>query len=409
MDSTDKDGISDADWDDTVAAICAPTPIDPRRGVPSASAMERIDACPGSWLASTLCPPSPDNADSTKGTRIHAALETGDTSSLSADESEMADMCRLQTNVLLEAWSTPDVVPAMHREQRLGLTVLGGVVEVTDATTARLVCTGQADVVYLDVDRALVIDYKTGRGDYEHAAGNAQLRTLASLVARRYRVSSVRVAIVQPWAGRPTVADFDAEALEAAHLWLGDVLVKALRATPADLVPGEWCKWCPAKATCPALRDVALAPVERLTISLPADDKVARQALFARAMELPADGLARLMRGLRLVSWYTDAIEGAAKVRAKDDEAFQAFYTLKPGVIRERITDLGLVWPRLEALGVTGDAFAKACSLTKSALTELVRTTTGHKGKALAAVLDGVLDGATESKETAKQLQEVKA
>jgi hypothetical protein len=295
----------------------------------------------------------------------------------------------------------------MHREVRYGLTVLGGVVEVTDATTARLVCTGQADLVVVEHGRAFLCDYKSGRGDYEHAAGNAQLRTLASLVARRYRVSSVRVAIVQPWAGQPTVADFDAEALEAAHEWLGSALGKAMRATPADLCAGDWCKWCPAKATCPALRDTALAPVERLTMSLPADDKVARQALFARAMELPADGLARLMRGLRLVAWYSDAIEGASKARAKDDEAFQAFYTFKPGVVRESITDLGMVWPRLEALGVTGDAFAKACSLTKSALTELVRTVTGHKGKALAATLEGILVGATESKETAKQLQEV--
>jgi hypothetical protein len=220
-------------------------------------------------------------------------------------------------------------------------------------------------LVVVERGRAIVIDYKTGRGDYEHAAGNAQLRTLASLVARRYRVASVRVAIVQPWAGQPTVADFDAEALEAAHEWLADVLVKALRATPQDLRAGEWCHWCPANARCTTFRETALAPVERLTMSLPSDDKTARAALFARAMELPADVHARLMRGLRLVAWYSDAIEGAAKVRAKDDAEFQAFYHLEEGDKVREVTDTGAVFGLLEAHGLTQEAFLSSCVTIK--------------------------------------------
>jgi len=385
--------------------------IDPRRGVPSASAMDRIQHCTGSWLASTLCPPSPDNADSVKGTRIHKALESGDFSSLDSDELATAEMCQQQAQSLVIDWlgGHEESADARYHEQRLGLTVLGGVVEVTDETTAKLVCTGQADSIHISGHGALIIDHKTGRGEYEHAAGNAQLRTLASLVARRYRLKHVRVAIVQPWAGKPTVADFDAEALEQAHDWLGDVLLKAFKATPDDLHPGDWCHWCPAKATCKALREVALEPVTRMaTPALPADEKTARKALFARAMELPADSLAALVRGLKLVSWYADAIEGAAKTRADNDAEFQVFYTLKPGVVRESITDLGIVWPRLEALGVTGESFAKACSLTKSALATLVKEATGLKGKALEAEIDKILEGATEKKETAKQLQEAK-
>lgn len=255
----------------------------------------------------------------------------------------------------------------IHRELRLGLTPLGGVVEVTPECKARFVCTGQADVIAISDDglRACIIDTKTGRGDYEHAAGNAQLRTLASLVARRYRAQSVRVAIVQPWAGRPTVADFDAEALEHAHYWLGNVLVKAMRATPGDLNAGDWCKWCPAKATCPALRETALEPVERMTISLPADDKVARQALFARAMDLPADALARYMRGLRMVAWYSDAIEGAAKTRAKDDVEFQQFYHLEEGDEVREVTDTGAVFGLLQPHGLTESALLEKCVTIK--------------------------------------------
>ena len=97
----------------------------------------------------------------------------------------------------------------------LGMTTIGGGIEVNKETTARLMITGQADVIARSGNRAIVIDYKTGRGETQPADSNAQLRGLAVLVALWYRskgitLDSVRVAIVAPWQGPPTVADFDA-------------------------------------------------------------------------------------------------------------------------------------------------------------------------------------------------------
>lgn len=299
----------------------------------------------------------------------------------------------------------------VFREIRLGLTTLGGVVTVTDETRVPLLFTGQADVIAISDDgkRAMVIDTKTGRGDYKHAAENEQLRSLAILVAKRFRCSTVRVAIVQPWAGRPTVADFDQAAINAGFIWLFDVLGKADRATPADLKAGDWCQWCKARAACPELRAKALVPVHSpLTLRLPEDDKTARAALFARAMELDAETLASYMRDLRLMGWVASAIEGAAKTRAKDDPAFQQFYRLKPGVVREKIVDVGAVFQRVAALGVSADEFTAACSLTKTELESMVRKATLTKGAALKSRMAEVLAGATEAKETSTQLEEVK-
>lgn len=297
----------------------------------------------------------------------------------------------------------------IFRELRLGLTTIGGVIVVTDETTIPFVCTGQADVIAISDDgtRGFVIDTKTGRGEYEHATGNAQLRTLAVLVAKRWRLESVRVAIVQPWAGKPTVADYDYASLAASAAWLGGVLHRVNGATPDNLNAGDWCHYCKAKATCPKLQEKALAPIDRMTMQLPADDKTARAALFARAMECDADTLAGLYKGLRLVGWWVAAIEGAAKTRAKDDVEFQRYFRLKPGVVREKIVDVQTVFTRVNALGVPAAEFTAECDLTKSALESMVRKATGLKGRDLKAQIETILNGATESKETAPQLEEV--
>lgn len=387
------------------------TIIDPRRGVPSASSMERLDRCPGSWLATKDLPEDDDSEDAASGTRIHKALETGDMSDLQGDEWETAEMCKDQGYKVHDAWlnESPDFAVV---EERLGLTAVN-VLTVTNESTESFLFTGQADMVVVEGKRGLVIDYKTGRGEVEEAAKNKQLLALAVLVARRYKLTDVRVAIVQPWAGKPSVADYDAPALYRANKWLLSRLEAAKNATPDDLCAGDWCKYCKAKATasgvCPALKETALEPVERMTMGLTSQsDETTRAALFARAMECDADILARLMKGLKLLGWYAAAIEGAAKKRAADDADFQRHYRLKPGVVRETITDVSLVFQRVHELGITADTFAANCKVTKGAVETMVRSACGVKGSALKAKVKEVLAGAAEAKETSATLEVVK-
>lgn len=354
---------------------------DPRRGLPSASAMDRLEACPASWHASKgLLDSSTEDAES--GTRIHKALETGDTSELLPDELDTFEMCQDQRQQIVEAWYGSDPghgVLDPFLEVRLGLTNIGGVVEVTDETTATLRFTGQADVIAIAGKRGLVLDYKTGRGDYEHATGNRQLRALAALAARRWRLDSVRVAIVQPWAGKPTVADFDKQGLADAFDWLSRTLERVNAATPEDLNPGEHCKWCCSKAVCPAFREAALEPVSNMAINLPGDPETARSALFARAMELAPDSLARLVRGLKLVGWYQSAIEGAARLRAESDVEFQQYFRLTPGSEVREITDAQAAFDLASKHGVSTSAFMECVKVGVGALEGVLREASGPK------------------------------
>jgi hypothetical protein len=108
-----------------------------------------------------------------------------------------------------------------------------------------------------------------------------------------------------------------------------------------------------------------------------------------------------------LMGMFVEAHKAAFRRRVEAGEI--PGYRMKPGQMREKITDVGRVWAKCEGLGVKAEDFTGACSVTKDALKTLLRDATGAKGKALDATIKDVLHGATESKETAQQIEEVKA
>ena len=369
---------------------------DERHGVPSASAMRRISNCPPSFkLASYFQDPGSDEA--TTGDRIHAALETLNTDGLTADDLQTFEMCLDQKNELLNNWIGEEMDYQVFKEVRLGLTTLGLVRDVTPKTTWKLRFSGKADFVAVYGEGALIVDYKTLHGDHDHASENDQLRALAVLVALRHGVSQVRVAIVQPWKGKPTVADFDRPALEAATAWLYDTLNREEVSTPDQANAGDWCKWCPARVNCEAFTRTTLAVAETAIMQLPADDETARKAMFARAAELPDGELAARYRGLKMLGWYVNAVEGNVRMRAAENGTFAAnHYHLVEGKPREAIEDVAMVWTRMEQLGVKAEDFTRECKTSKKAVLGLLRAATGEKGKALESMAKGVLEGAVK-------------
>ena len=368
--------------------------IDERFGVPSASAMRRISHCPPSFrLASYFKDPGSDEA--TTGDRIHAALETLNTDGLTADDLQTFEMCLDQKNELLNNWIGEEMDYQVFKEVRLGLTTLGLVRDVTPKTTWKLRFSGKADFVAVYGEGALIVDYKTLHGDHDHASENDQLRALAVLVALRHGVTQVRVAIVQPWKGRPTVADFDKAALDAATSWLYDTLHREEVSTPDQANAGDWCKWCPARVNCEAFTRTTLAVAETAIMQLPADDETARKAMFARAAELPDNELAARYRALKPISWYVSAVEGNVRMRAAENGSFAAeYFRAVEGKPRDNITDVEAVWRNLSDMGVDPALFAASCKITKKAIEALVRGATGFKGKELRAAIERATEGA---------------
>lgn len=358
-------------------------------------------------------PPDEGNEDAASGTRIHAVLAyEADVSTLNATEEETLEMCLRDNKQVIADWVGYDghaVPDKCMLETRLGLTPEGTVEIATKE--GKYIFTGQADAILIKGSRALVIDYKTGRNETTKAIDNPQLAALAVLVwmFSNQRVTSIRVAIIQPWAGKPSICDYGENALKLAKSWLIETLRAAAASTPDDARTGDHCHYCRAKVACQAYKTAALNQIEivqPMTIA-GMDDETQRKALFARAMELPAPSLAGAVKGLSMVKRYVAAIEGAARMRAADDAEFQRHYTLREKRGRRTITDVQKVFVQCSKHGVTAEQFTAACSVPMGDIKDLLRAATGEKGKNLDALTDAVLEGAVEFGKPTFELTEV--
>lgn len=372
---------------------------DLRHGLPSASAFERLVECPPSH-AMSLGIEDTESAAAASGTRIHAVL-AGEAviSTLSPDEEQTHDMCRAQADALIAEHITSDVVE-MLTEVRLGLTHFGRAVVVSNKAQQSLRFTGQADLIIIDNGHALIIDYKTGRGDTADAVDNHQLMALAALVSLHKPITSATVAIVQPWAGKPTVAQYDTETLRAAETKLIKTLNLAEQATAADAVAGDHCKWCRAKMVCPAFQAAALSVTDAIvpdTIS--GTDEQVKAQIFARMGDHTSMSNEMLIRiqegGRKFMEWFLVAhdLELRRRISAGEIDG----YSLRERKGRRSVSDVTTVFSRLSTHGVTGDAFAAECSIPLGSVKTLIKQSTGAKGKTLDNLVDEVLHGATET------------
>lgn len=304
---TDKDSLS----------------VDERNGLPSASGLERIALCPGSWRLESLCPRDEGGEDAASGTRIHAFL-AGEDIELSDDELNLAKKCVNQAALLIQ----PDFEKSV--EQRLWY---------RNAEGERLF-SGQSDVIARKDDVALVIDYKTGRGEVSASSENLQLRGLAVLVKHNCPwVQRVSVAIIQPLARKePVVCEYGLEELEQAEKQILSILEDA-RKSDAPLVPSESaCKYCRAKTICPALRKTITTPQIE-------DMNNAKTLMAASSASLtPADLGELVAHKVPLARMLCDALEKEAMARlCKDPDSV-------PGLTLDtetpRVTDSVKLWER---------------------------------------------------------------
>ena len=132
----------------------------------------------------------------------------------------------------------------------------------------------------------LIADYKHGKGVPVEAEANPQGLIYGLMKAKALGnrgVSSITFTIVQPRAPHSAgpIRSWTVDATEM--LDFEDKLVDAIAATKspeAPLVPGDWCRWCPAAASCPGLRGKVLDTAHTdFAPGLPYDPAKLREAL----------------------------------------------------------------------------------------------------------------------------------
>ena len=351
-----------------------------RQGKPSASSMERYALCPGSYAAERGLPEQ-TSEDAESGNRIHAAL-AGETVTppLGDDEERTFLVCQSQANALLDA-----IVP--HRDE----------IVLERRYWRANQWSGKPDVVAIDTlqGHATVIDYKTGRGEVASAEGNMQLRALAVLVSMEHKLDKVTVAIVQPLAGEASACVYKAEDLRKARTEISEILTAIHQPDATRRPSAKACRYCKAKATCPEAREASVA--------LPLANIPEGTTASAIAATLTGETLGEFLKRAEFATKVIEACRDEAKRRLEAGEVVLG-WQLKPGSVRETITDPAKVFTRFAELGGTQDKFLPCVSVTKGKLKDALKATTGAKGKALDEQLGAMLDGCTESKPTSPSL-----
>jgi hypothetical protein len=354
---------------------------DERKNLPSASSMERYMLCPGSWAAEQGQPEQP-SSDADSGNRIHAAL-SGETVNppLTEDEERTFETCKAQAEA--QILITIGDNPVICREEREW--------HISEQWS------GKPDVVALSADgmRALVIDYKTGRGEVTDATGNMQLRALAVLVSDNYWADEVTVAIVQPLAGPVSTCTYTSADIDRARSEITSI-IDAIHKPEAPRIPSaKACRYCRAKGVCPEAQKLATdAPL-----------MVSRNG---RELSISPERMAEFLAQIPAIEAVVEAVQAKAKRMLEADPASVPGWTLKPGSVRESITDPAQVFGRFVALGGTQEQFMPAVTVAKAKLRDAVKAVTSEKGKALDARMDSILAGLTEDKQAAPSLVRVK-
>ena len=357
--------------------------MDERGNLPSASAASRYAACLGSWELERQVAEVESSGDAATGNRIHSALAMEPVNNLTTDETWIIDRCREQEAELV-ANTFGGYETNCFREKRLWS---------LDADGNRL-WSGKPDVIYTAEVQGnqwgLIIDYKSGRGAVEDASQNLQLRCLVALLDESwgFTMDRITVAIIQPLAGYPSVASYQHEDIHDAIVESSELMssVKKLGQlrTPSEAA----CKYCKGKPYCSEARELAVTgPIVNAPEGTTPD---------AIASTLTSSHLAQFLNRAAQAEAVIEACKSEARRRLSEGETVEG-WTLKEGSVRESIVNSEQVASRFLELG-TYEQLAPAITLNKTKLKEAIKTATGFKGQQLAAKLDALLDGCTESK-----------
>lgn len=305
----------------------------------SASALDRLFACPGSAVLTADAERSASQY-SAWGTACHAiaadALDAGDHvyaelhgTLITADDfefkvdDEMVEVAKVYTDYVRDVAGTDGTILVEQRvqfDQHLGV-------------PAEHEAFGTADAIIVKGSEMIVVDLKTGRGVEVEVQGNPQLHAYAlgalEIAETVADIERVRMVIVQPRAGGIKEHDLWVDELRA---WARDHAAPACRKVldaVADfstgfLQPGEkQCKFCPAKATCPALREAVADTALGFTPASP--DEFSEAAVSAADEHSPADWLAAVLSRVDLIEDWCTSVRAEAHRRLSDGQPVPGF------------------------------------------------------------------------------------
>ena len=278
-----------------------------KRGYPTISQLKLASECLYPWAEGVAWTGGGPGVPARVGSAVHACVEhllTGSdySEALVADQAFAHSVDISLVLPLLDRWRAwasaqerllgGDVERAFAYDGRV-VTALGTRLNRSYPPEAARAIVGTADLVTYGVGEGsgtgCVTDWKTSLGidtSADPASKNHQLHALAALA----NVDRVRLVVITEAGVRVD----EAPAMPRGHVISGlDALMQTIDAGGIEPRPGDQCKWCPARAGCPALAPAATAIVgsEAPRVDLTTGPGVALARAWLRRVEEAAKTL----------------------------------------------------------------------------------------------------------------------
>ena len=180
---------------------------------------------------------------------------------------------------------------------------------------------GTCDCVMIGGDELIITDYKHGKGVPVSAQDNPQMMLYALGALKLYRpIYGDMIRRVSTYIDQPRLGSYDGASMTVEELlaWGESIKPKAAAAFmgTGEFAPGEWCRFCRAKAKCRARANQNTA-LEDFKDCIPLGRSIPMQAEYDATGFKPSNCLtdeeigALLVRAEGLVAWYNDLKEYA--------------------------------------------------------------------------------------------------
>lgn len=180
---------------------------------------------------------------------------------------------------------------------------------------------GTCDCIMIGGDELIITDYKHGKGVPVSAQDNPQMLLYALGALKLYRpIYGDMIRRVSTYIDQPRLDSYDGASMTVEELlaWGESIKPKAAAAFmgTGEFAPGEWCRFCRAKAKCRARANQNTA-LEDFKDCIPLGRSIPMQAEYDATGFKPSNCLtdeeigALLVRAEGLVAWYNDLKEYA--------------------------------------------------------------------------------------------------
>jgi hypothetical protein len=341
---------------------------DERENLPSASSLQRVVYCPGSWNAEQSAERIDTSSTVSKfGDDVHAAIAAEDLAELGIKESDVADRLMRMEKAAIEQWKIDFGVEkiVVVREKRMWL-----------KSGNEKVASGKPDLFIHTTENPvfLCIDFKSGFKDAPVSSRNWQLKFFVAWAWQSLVMAGVsskgckiRVAIAQHRLGeRFDATDYDHDDMRQAY---NEVMFFLRRAKnpDAERIPSAECQYCKAKAQCPEYSLYSMMPMLRAKMAV---DVPKKAEVIAKVSLLPLDALAyiesRRTIAVNLFEAVKERLKGLPADQLKD-----LGYELKPSGSTRTVPDLVALWAILCKNDLcTPEEFTRMCDISIGTLEE---------------------------------------